>query len=45
VSSIANLIVAESAGRLGIAIGFRTHSRIGLPVGLLSLVVAALVLV
>lgn len=41
VGSIANLIVAEQAGRLGIEIGFREHLRIGLPVTLISLGLAA----
>jgi Na+/H+ antiporter NhaD/arsenite permease-like protein len=41
VGSIANLIVAEQASRLGIEIGFREHLRIGLPVTLVSLALAA----
>jgi Na+/H+ antiporter NhaD/arsenite permease-like protein len=41
VGSIANLIVAEQAGRLGIRIGFREHLRVGLPVTLISLAIAA----
>jgi Na+/H+ antiporter NhaD/arsenite permease-like protein len=41
VGSIANLIVAEQAGRLGIKIGFREHLGVGLPVTLASLVLAA----
>ncbi len=41
VGSIANLIVAEEASRFGIRIGFREHLRIGLPVTLVSLVLAA----
>lgn len=41
VGSIANLIVAEQAGRLGIRFGFREHLSIGLPVTLVSLVIAA----
>lgn len=41
VGSIANLIVAEQAGRLGIRIGFREHLRTGLPVTLVSLAIAA----
>ena len=40
VGSIANLIVAEQAERLGVRIGFRDHLRIGLPVTLLSLAFA-----
>jgi Na+/H+ antiporter NhaD/arsenite permease-like protein len=42
VGSIANLIVAQQAERLGLHIGFREHLRIGLPVTLASLAVAAL---
>jgi len=41
VGSIANLIVAEQAGRLGVRFGFREHLRVGLPVTLASLVLAA----
>lgn len=44
VGSIANLIVVEQASRLGIQIGFRDHSRIGLPVALVSLALAAVAL-
>ncbi len=44
VGSIANLIVAEQAGRLGIRFGFREHLRTGLPVTLISLALAAGVL-
>jgi Na+/H+ antiporter NhaD/arsenite permease-like protein len=40
VGSIANLIVAEQAGRLGIRIGFREHLGVGLPVTLISLTLA-----
>lgn len=40
VGSIANLIVAEQAGRLGIRLGFREHIGVGLPVTLISLAVA-----
>lgn len=42
VGSIANLIVAEQAGRLGIRLGFREHIGVGLPVTLLSLAFAIL---
>ncbi|HEV2844764.1 MAG TPA: SLC13 family permease, partial [Thermoanaerobaculia bacterium] len=42
VGSIANLIVAEQAGRLGIPFGFREHLRMGLPVTLISLGLAAI---
>jgi Na+/H+ antiporter NhaD/arsenite permease-like protein len=41
VGSIANLIVAEQAERLGIRFGFREHLRVGLPVTLISLLIAA----
>jgi Na+/H+ antiporter NhaD/arsenite permease-like protein len=41
VGSIANLIVAEQAARLGIPFGFREHLRVGLPVTLISLGLAA----
>jgi Na+/H+ antiporter NhaD/arsenite permease-like protein len=40
VGSIANLIVAEQAERLGIPFRFRDHLRVGLPVTLVSLVLA-----
>jgi Na+/H+ antiporter NhaD/arsenite permease-like protein len=40
VGSIANLIVAEQAERLGVRITFRDHLRLGLPVTLVSLVFA-----
>jgi Na+/H+ antiporter NhaD/arsenite permease-like protein len=41
VGSIANLIVAEQAERLGIRFGFREHLRVGLPVTVVSLLIAA----
>jgi Na+/H+ antiporter NhaD/arsenite permease-like protein len=41
VGSIANLIVAEQAGRLGIRFGFREHLGVGLPMTLISLALAA----
>lgn len=41
VGSIANLIVVEQAARLGIPISFRDHLRVGLPVTLVSLALAA----
>lgn len=44
VGSIANLIVAEQAGRLGIRLGFREHIGVGLPVTLISLAIAAVTL-
>ncbi|RVU43308.1 SLC13 family permease [Rubrivivax rivuli] len=40
VGSIANLIVADLAKQQGIAIGWRQHLRIGLPVTLMSLALA-----
>ncbi len=40
VGSIANLIVAEQAERLGIKLGFREHVGVGLPVTLISLALA-----
>jgi Na+/H+ antiporter NhaD/arsenite permease-like protein len=39
--SIANLIVAEQAERMGVRLGFLDHLRVGLPVTLLSLAFAA----
>jgi len=44
VGSIANLIVVEQAARVGIRIGFRDHLRVGLPITLVSLAIAALAL-
>ncbi|MBT9502490.1 MAG: anion transporter [Burkholderiaceae bacterium] len=41
VGSIANLIVVDAARRQGIAIDWRMHARVGVPVGLLSLLLAA----
>jgi len=40
--SIANLIVAEQAARMGLELGFRQHLRLGLPITLASLALAAL---
>jgi Na+/H+ antiporter NhaD/arsenite permease-like protein len=40
VGSVANLIVAEQAARLGAPFGFREHLRVGLPVTLVSLAAA-----
>ncbi|MBI4616889.1 MAG: anion transporter [Planctomycetes bacterium] len=40
VGSVANIIVAEQAERLGIRIGFARHLRVGLPVTLVSLALA-----
>jgi Na+/H+ antiporter NhaD/arsenite permease-like protein len=42
VGSIANLIVAEQAARLGIRIRWSDHARVGIPVTLATLAVAAL---
>jgi Na+/H+ antiporter NhaD/arsenite permease-like protein len=41
IGSIANIIVVEQAARFGIALGWREHARIGVPVTLLSLAVTA----
>lgn len=41
VGSIANIIVVDQAARLGITIDWRTHARIGVPVTLLTLALAA----
>jgi len=41
VGSIANIIVVDQAGRLGVKISWREHARIGIPVTLLTLGVAA----
>jgi len=41
VGSIANIIVVEQASRLGVAIDWRTHARVGVPVTLGTLAVAA----
>jgi Na+/H+ antiporter NhaD/arsenite permease-like protein len=40
IGSIANLITFEQAKVLGIEIGFREHARIGVPVTILSLIIA-----
>jgi Na+/H+ antiporter NhaD/arsenite permease-like protein len=40
VGSIANLIVADQAGRLGVNIGWRLHARTGVPVTACTLAVA-----
>jgi len=42
VGSIANLIVVEQAARLGIAIGWREHARVGVPVTAATLAIAAI---
>ncbi|MFH1060503.1 MAG: SLC13 family permease [Pseudomonadota bacterium] len=41
VGSIANLIVADQAGRMGVPIGWREHARVGVPVTLVTLALAA----
>ncbi len=38
--SLANLIVADQAQRLGVRLGFAAHARVGLPVTLVSLAVS-----
>jgi Na+/H+ antiporter NhaD/arsenite permease-like protein len=45
VGSIANLIVADAAERRGLEIDWRTHARIGIPVTLATLTIAATYLV
>ncbi len=41
VGSIANIIVLDQAARLGVAISWREHARIGVPVTLVTLLLAA----
>jgi len=41
VGSIANLIVVDQAGRLGISITWRDHARVGIPVTVVTLAIAA----
>ncbi len=41
VGSIANLIVVEQAARLGIKISWRDHARVGVPIALITLALAA----
>lgn len=41
VGSIANLIVADQAGQLGVRIGWREHARVGVPVTILTVAIAA----
>jgi Na+/H+ antiporter NhaD/arsenite permease-like protein len=41
VGSVVNLIVAESAGRLGHRVGFWSFARVGVPVTLLSMSLTA----
>jgi Na+/H+ antiporter NhaD/arsenite permease-like protein len=42
VGSIANIIVVEQAGQLGVRISFREHARVGIPVTVATLLIAAL---
>jgi Na+/H+ antiporter NhaD/arsenite permease-like protein len=41
VGSIANIIVVDQAGALGVRIGWREHARVGIPVTLATLALAA----
>jgi len=41
VGSIANLIVADKASEFGIQLGWREHARVGIPVTLVTLIIAA----
>ncbi|MCX5753673.1 MAG: SLC13 family permease, partial [Candidatus Krumholzibacteria bacterium] len=41
VGSIANIIVIDQAGRLGVAISWREHAKVGVPVTLITLALAA----
>ena len=41
VGSIANIIVVDQARRLGVEIDWREHARVGIPVTLATLAVAA----
>lgn len=45
VGSIANIIVVDQAARLGVRIGWREHARIGVPITLVSLLLAGLWLI
>ncbi len=40
--SIANLIVADQAGRLGVSVTWKAHLRVGLPVTILTLILAGI---
>jgi Na+/H+ antiporter NhaD/arsenite permease-like protein len=42
VGSIANIIVIEQAAKLGVRIGWREHARVGVPVTVVTLAIAAL---
>ncbi len=44
VGSVANIIVVDAAARRGIAIGWRDHARIGIPVTFVTLTIAAIYL-
>ena len=41
VGSIANIIVIDQAARMGVRIDWRTHARVGVPVTIGTLAVAA----
>jgi Na+/H+ antiporter NhaD/arsenite permease-like protein len=41
VGSIANLIVVEQAAQFGVNVGWRAHARVGVPVTLATLSIAA----
>jgi len=41
VGSIANIIVVDAAARQGVAIGWRDHARVGVPVTIATLLIAA----
>ncbi len=41
VGSIANIIVVDQAARLGVRIGWRRHARVGVPVTIVTLAIAA----
>jgi Na+/H+ antiporter NhaD/arsenite permease-like protein len=41
VGSIANIIVIDQAGRLGVAISWREHARVGVPITITTLAIAA----
>ena len=41
VGSVANIIVVDAAARRGIAIGWRQHARIGIPVTFVTLAIVA----
>jgi Na+/H+ antiporter NhaD/arsenite permease-like protein len=42
VGSIANVIVVDQAARLGVTVTWRDHARVGVPVTLASLAIAAI---